>query len=437
MKIYLVGGAVRDRLLNIPVTDNDYVVVGSTVEEMLSLGYRQVGNSFPVFLEPKTNCEYALARKERKEGHGYNGFCFDFAPDITLEEDLIRRDLTINAIAEDPDGNIIDPCGGREDLKKKVLRHINDSFAEDPLRVLRVARFAARFNHLGFTVAPETMELMKSMVLQGEINYLTPERIFLEFNKVLINGDADIFIKILRNCGALGVVFPEMDNLYGIPARKYWLPEIDTGTHMELCLSYACRHNYEPIEKFAIFCHDFGKALTDKNILPSHTNHGKKGVPLIEKFCDRLRIPNNYRKVAEFIAREHSMVHTALYKSNKEILELLKRIDAFRNPVHVNYLLNCCKADFHGRLGFENLQYTHPKLIEDLFIQIKDIKPNELIKQGYKGAQISEKLDELRLETMEQYRSNWNIEHAEELKSEKKEDPEWIKQKKLRQSLQK
>ena len=322
MKVYLVGGAVRDKLLNIPNQDYDYVVVGSTVEEMLSRGFHQVGNSFPVFLEPKTKDEYALARKEKKEGHGYNGFCFDFSPDITLEEDLVRRDLTINAIAEDENGNIIDPCGGQEDLKNRILRHIGPSFSEDPLRVLRVARFAARFHHIGFSIAPETMELMKTMVKQGEIDFLTPERIFLEFENVLHKGALDVFVRILRECGALKVIFPELDALYGIPARKHWHPEVDTGIHMELCLKYACEHNYQPIEKFALFCHDFGKALSDKNLLPSHTNHGKKGVPLIENFCDRLRIPNHYRKVAKLVASEHSFVHLALYKTEDQLLQL-------------------------------------------------------------------------------------------------------------------
>ena len=404
MKVYLVGGAVRDKLLNIPNQDYDYVVVGSTVEEMLSRGFHQVGNSFPVFLEPKTKDEYALARKEKKEGHGYNGFCFDFSPDITLEEDLVRRDLTINAIAEDENGNIIDPCGGQEDLKNRILRHIGPSFSEDPLRVLRVARFAARFHHLGFSIAPETMELMKTMVKQGEIDFLTPERIFLEFENVLHKGALDVFVRILRECGALKVIFPELDALYGIPARKHWHPEVDTGIHMELCLKYACEHNYQPIEKFALFCHDFGKALSDKNLLPSHTNHGKKGVPLIENFCDRLRIPNHYRKVAKLVASEHSFVHLALYKTEDQLLQLLKNIDAFRNPDNVGYLTNCCRADFHGRLGFENLPYTHAQLVDDIFDAIKELKPTEFFKQGYRGIEISRKLDESRLKVMAEFR---------------------------------
>lgn len=423
MKIYLVGGAVRDQLLGLQLSDRDYVVVGSTIDEMLKLGYKQVGNSFPVFLDPKTHCEYALARKDTKQGHGYNGFCFEFAPTITLEEDLLRRDLTINAMAQDPNGNIIDPCGGRADLQNKILRHINEHFAEDPLRVLRVARFAARFAPLGFTVAPETIELMRSMVDNGELDYLTAERIFLEFDKVLNQGELDVFVKVLRECGALKVIFPEIDQLYGIPARKYWHPEIDTGIHMELCLSYACKHNYLPIEKFALFCHDFGKALSPKEFLPSHHGHGKKGVPLIEAFCDRIKAPNNYRQVAKLVASEHSFVHLALYKSNQDLLALLKRIDAFRNPSHVQYLMNCCRADLRGRLGFQNLQYTHATLIEDLFSQIKDLKPTEIIKQGYKGNEISEKLDELRLSTMDQYRKKWTAEHATEIANEKKEDP--------------
>lgn len=427
MKCYLVGGAVRDQLLNIPVTDLDYVVVGATQEEMIANGYTQVGKSFPVFLHPKTKCEYALARKEKKSGHGYTGFVCDFSPSITIDEDLCRRDLTINAIAKSECGEYIDPCKGIEDIKNKIIRHIGPAFAEDPLRVLRVARFAAKLFDKGFKVHPQTMEIMKHIVSSGELSYIVPERIFAEFDKVLHEGRLDIFIKVLKECGALKQIFPEIDALYGIPARKYWHPEVDTGIHMELCLSYACKNQYQPIEKFALFCHDFGKAKSDPKLWPSHRKHGEKGVPLIKEFAQRLHIPNDYQEAAIKVASEHSFVHSALNKTNHQILDLLKRIDAFRKPEMLKILLNCCRADLRGRLGFENLPYIHAQLIDDIFLTIKEIDVKEIIKDGYKGKEISEQLDIKRLNVMNEFRNTWIKIHQKEIQEERKEDPNWNK----------
>lgn len=424
MKTYLVGGAVRDSLLGIPGSDQDFVVTGATIREMLDLGFQQVGKSFPVFLHPQTKCEYALARTERKDGHGYTGFCFDFSPEITLEEDLKRRDLTINAMAQDENGTIIDPWGGREDLQNRIIRHVSDSFGEDPLRVLRTARFAARFAPLGFTVAPETLKLMREITASGELQYLTPERIFREFEKVLQEGWIDVFIKVLRECSALKILFPEMDNLYGIPARKYWHPEVDTGIHMELALHYASTHNFTPVEKAAVFCHDFGKALSDPALLPSHHGHGRKGIALIRQFAQRLKIPNEYRDAAILVAGEHSFVHTALNRTPGELLDLLHRIDAFRRPEHLTILMNCALADIRGRQGFENIQYCHADLIRDLFGKMQLITSKQVAADGFTGQGISQELYKRRLTAAEEFKKNWIKEHAEEVENERKEDPD-------------
>ncbi len=425
MKTYLVGGAVRDRLLGLPGADKDYVVTGATIQDMLDLGFQQVGKSFPVFLHPKTKCEYALARIERKDGHGYTGFCFDFSPEITLEEDLKRRDLTINAIAQDDEGNLIDPWGGQEDLKNLVIRHVSDAFKEDPLRVLRVARFASRFAPLGFTVAPETIDVMREITKSGELKYLTAERVFKEFDKVLNCGWVDVFIKVLRECGALRELFLEIDQLYGIPARKYWHPEVDTGIHMELALHYASVHNYTPVEKIALFCHDFGKALSDPAKLPSHHNHGIKGVPLVKEFATRLKIPNEYKEAAIMVAREHSLIHTAINRSGGELLDILMQIDAFRKPNNVEILLNCARADIRGRLGFENLQYSHADLVSDLFNHLITITSKEVVADGFKGIEIKNELYNRRLKAAEIFKAKWLIDHADLVASERKEDPNY------------
>ncbi len=425
MKSYLVGGAVRDKLLGIEAKDRDYVVTGATIEQMLEAGFQQVGKSFPVFLHPQTKCEYALARIERKNGHGYGGFNFDFSPDITLEEDLYRRDLTVNAMAMDDDGSIIDPYNGKSDLENRILRHVGPAFREDPLRVLRVARFAARYSDLGFTVAAETMTLMKDITASGELEYLTAERVFLEFDKVLKNGSISVFIKVLRECGALRVLFKEIDALYGIPARKYWHPEIDTGIHMEMCLDYAVKHDYSMVEKFAVFCHDFGKAATPKEILPSHHGHGARGVPIITEFAGRLRIPNEYHTAAVYVAAEHSFVHTALHRSCTEILDFLLRIAAFRFPQRIEIILNCCTADIRGRLGFENLQYSHADYVRALFKCAAGIDVKEVVSDGFRGAEIQNELNRRRLIAMEKFSIEWKNSNRELIENERKDDPNY------------
>ena len=427
MKTYLVGGAVRDLLLGVEAKDRDYVVTGATVEQMLSAGFQQVGKSFPVFLHPESKCEYALARIERKNGHGYGGFTFDFSPDITLEDDLYRRDLTINAMAMDDDGSVIDPYNGRADLENRILRHVGPAFREDPLRVLRVARFAARYAHLNFTVADETMQLMSDITADGELDYLTAERVFQEFSRVLNNGSISVFIRILKQCGALRVLFGEMDRLYGIPARQHWHPEIDTGIHMEMCLDYAVNHRYTPVEKFALFCHDFGKAETPKEILPSHHGHGPRGVHIINEFADRLKIPNDFRTAACYVASEHSFVHTALHRSCREILDFFIRISAFRFPERMEIIINCCTADIRGRLGFENLRYSHADYVRALFRCAVNVSVREVVAAGFRGAEINNELNRRRLAAMEQFSIGWKDENRDLIAAERKEDPNYVR----------
>ena len=294
MQVYLVGGAVRDHLLGIADADRDYVVVGSTPEEMLSLGYQQVGHDFPVFLHPQSKEEYALARTERKSGHGYHGFICDFSPDTTLEEDLERRDLTINAIAQDDKGKLIDPYHGIDDLHERILRHVSPAFVEDPLRVLRVARFAARFNHLGFKVAPETLDLMKEISASGELETLTPERVWTEMQKALCTPNPEIFIEILHYVGALKVILPEVEALSGVPGPARWHPEIDTLVHTMMTVHRLAQESHDPVARFAMLCHDLGKALTPKENWPHHKNHHALGLKPLESMCKRLKVPNEY-----------------------------------------------------------------------------------------------------------------------------------------------
>lgn len=411
MKTYLVGGAVRDRILGLKVHDRDFVVTGATPEMMLERGFRQVGKDFPVFLHPETHEEYALARTEKKSGHGYGGFICDFSPDITIEEDLSRRDLTINAMAMDEDGNIVDPWGGMSDLKKHLLRHTSPAFEEDPLRVLRVARFAARFAPLGFTVATGTMELIKKMVRSGELSYLVPERVWQEFYKVLQHGMLDVFVRTLHECGALRVVFPELDALYGVPARKDWHPEVDTGIHMELCLRIIS-DDPDPVVKFGVFCHDFGKALTPKEQLPRHPMHGPKGKPLVERMCERLRIPNEYRDFARIVCENHSLVHRFIRRSRtSSALKVFYAIDAFRHPERVPMLAKAAATDYHGRLGFENLPYQPADYMLDMFEAVRKVTPADIIRAGAKGIQIKQRLARHRMRALVLARREWFATH--------------------------
>ena len=407
MHIYLVGGAVRDRLLGLAVHERDYVVVGARAEELLTLGFSPVGKDFPVFLHPDTKEEYALARIERKQGHGYTGFACYASPDVTLEDDLLRRDLTINAIAQEEDGTVHDPYGGQKDLQDRILRHVSPAFAEDPLRVLRTARFAARFHHLGFTVAPETRQLMQEMAASGELAHLTPERVWKELEKVLGGDNPQIFFQVLRDCGALAVIIPELDNLFGVPARPQWHPEIDTGVHVLMALEQAALISPDSEVRFATLCHDFGKGLTPPDILPSHHGHGERGIPLIRDFCQRLRVPNDHRDLALLVSEFHSIIHIALELRSSTLLKFFDRADAWRKPERLKQLLECCRADFHGRLGFADKEYPEPDYVAEAFTAAQAVPVRPIIDAGYTGKAIRQKLGRERQVAIRAVRERW------------------------------
>ncbi len=360
MKIYAVGGAVRDRLLGRPVADQDYVVVGSTPEQMERLGYRPVGKDFPVFLHPQTHEEYALARTERKTARGYKGFEIHASPDVTLEQDLARRDLTINAIARDDDGRIIDPHRGVADLEAGILRHVGPAFVEDPVRVLRVARFAARF---GFTIAPETLDLMREMVRNGEVDHLVPERVWQELSRGLMEDKPSRMLQALRECGALQRVLPEVDALFGVPQPPEHHPEVDTGLHILLVVDYAAAQNYPVTVRFAALTHDLGKAATPREHWPKHHGHEHKSVELVEQLCERLRVPGECRDLAVLAARYHGDVHRAQELRPATVLKLLSAADIYRKPARFEELLAACSCDYHGRSGLENRPYPQADLL--------------------------------------------------------------------------
>jgi tRNA nucleotidyltransferase (CCA-adding enzyme) len=349
MKVYLVGGAVRDALLGRPVGERDYVVVGATPDELLARGFRPVGKDFPVFLHPADGDQYALARTERKTGTGYYGFATRFSPDVTLEEDLARRDLTINAMARDDDGTIIDPHGGRRDLEARVLRHVSPAFVEDPLRVLRVARFAARFAPLGFTVAPETLVLMREIVASGEMQSLVPERVWAETERALGERQPTVYFETLRECAALAAVFPEIDRLFGVPQPEKWHPEIDTGVHTLQVLDVACELADDTAVRFAALVHDLGKGLTPSHLWPSHVGHEHAGVGVIERLCERLKVPNAHRDLGVLVSKEHQRIHRAAELRDATVLDVLEATDAFRRPARFEQLLLACEADARGR----------------------------------------------------------------------------------------
>jgi len=352
MQTYLVGGAVRDKLLGRAAGDRDYVVVGALPEDLLARGYRPVGRDFPVFLHPETGEEYALARTERKSGRGYHGFVFQADANVTLEQDLARRDLTINAIAEDAQGVLTDPFGGVRDIAVRVLRHVSPAFAEDPVRVLRTARFAARFAPLGFTVAPETMTLMQQMVRDGEIDHLVPERVWAETRKALGEAQPAAFLRVLRECGALAVLFPEVDALYGVPQRAEFHPEIDSGVHLELVLDQSAQ--LAPGDDLVAFCaltHDLGKALTPAHELPRHVGHEQRGVKPLRALAARLKVPTEHAALAELVCREHLNAHRAFELKPATVLKLLIALDALRRPARLDKFLAACMADKRGRTG--------------------------------------------------------------------------------------
>ena len=357
MDIYLVGGAVRDELLGYPVEELDWVVVGAHPEDLLEQGYAQVGKDFPVFLHPETKEEYALARTERKQGHGYAGFDINAAPDVTLEQDLARRDLTINAIARDSQGNLVDPFGGRADLEAKVLRHVSDAFVEDPLRVLRTARFAARYAHLGFTIAPETLLLMSDITAQGELAYLSVERIWVETEKALGERNPEVFFSVLRECGALAKLLPELDALFGVPQPEKHHPEIDTGVHVLMALEQAVRLDASTVARFAVVVHDLGKGTTPKEDWPRHIAHEDRGRELVKGLCERLRVPKRYMELALAVCRYHTHCHRALELKGTTLLKVLYGVDALRRPERFEDFLLACEADARGRLGLEDRDY--------------------------------------------------------------------------------
>jgi tRNA nucleotidyltransferase (CCA-adding enzyme) len=397
MQVYLVGGAVRDELLGLAVHERDWVVVGGTPEDLLSQGYRQVGASFPVFLHPDSGEEYALARTERKQGHGYHGFSVDFHPGVSLEEDLARRDLTINAMARGEKGELLDPFGGQSDLEQRVLRHVSSAFCEDPLRVLRVARFAARYAHLGFLVHDSTLELMRGMVDSGELEHLVPERVWAEFEKALCSKQPGIFIGILRECGALDVLLPEVDRLFGVPQPAKYHPEIDTGVHVLMAMNLAASLEGGAEVVFALLLHDLGKGITPPSMLPSHIGHESKGVPLVRDVCNRLRVPGAYLNLALIVCELHLRCHRILEARPQTIMKLIEEADLLRRPAQTEYFLLACEADYRGRKGLQDRPYPQADLLRTALEAARAVRAADVPTSGLEGRQIGEKIREARV----------------------------------------
>ena len=398
---YLVGGAVRDKLLNIDSYDRDWVVVGSTPQEMESLGFSAVGKDFPVFLHPKTKEEHALARTERKSGSGYTGFECYFAPDVSLEEDLMRRDLTINAIAQDDKGQLYDPYHGQQDLSNRILRHVSDAFVEDPLRVLRVARFAAKLHHLNFTVAPETMVMMSEIVQSGELAHLTAERVWQEWHKSLSTPHPEVFLSVLRECGALAVVLPEIDALFGVPQPEKWHPEIDTGIHTLMVAQQAALLSPSLPVRFAAQVHDLGKGITPESEWPSHKMHCHTGLKIIKKLCDRVRVPNEFRDLALLVCEQHSNIHRAGELKPTTFLKVLNKFDVWRKPERLNDILLCCQADHAGRKGLEDQPYPQKARFEAAYQAALQVEVKAIIADGFQGKDIREEQEKRRAAAIE------------------------------------
>ena len=405
MQVYLVGGAVRDGLLGRAVSERDWVVVGATPAELEKAGFIPVGRDFPVFLHPQTREEHALARLERKIGPGYRGFTTEFSPGVTLEDDLRRRDLTINAMAEDGTGKLIDPYGGKRDLDARLLRHVSEAFVEDPVRILRVARFAARYAPLGFTVAEETLALMRRMVEDGEANALVAERVWAESEKALAEARPDVFISVLRACGALRVIYPEIDALFGVPQPEKWHPEIDTGVPQLLALREAVKLGGGVAVRFAVLMHDLGKAATPADVLPSHHGHEDAGVALVEQLCARLRVPNHLRELAVVTARYHTHVHRAFELRAATVLKTLEGCDALRRPERFADLLLACEADARGRTGFEQRDYPQRAFFAAARERAAAVALTEEDRAGKTGEQIGEELRRRRLAAIEELKA--------------------------------
>ena len=403
MKIYLVGGAVRDKLLNREIKDRDYVVVGATPAQMVEKGFRPIGKDFPVFLHPKTQEEYALARTERKTAQGYHGFEFNTDVDVTLEEDLARRDLTINAMAiDDENGEIIDPFNGQEDLKNRNLRHVSEAFAEDPVRILRIARFAARY---GFTVDSQTNALMKKMVQNGEVDALVAERVWQELSKSLNETTPSNFIKVLRACGALKVLFPEFENLFGVPQTEKWHPEIDTGIHCMMAMDQAKDLDNETA--FAVFTHDLGKGITPKEILPSHRGHERAGVPLVEAVCNRLKVPKNHKRLALNVCRWHLHSHMAYDLRAGTIHKLFEKTGAYQQPENFDKYLQACQADATGRLGMLDSDYPQATYLKACLKDALAVDVQQLIQKGFSGEKLGDEIAQQKIKRIKRYKRHY------------------------------
>lgn len=405
MKTYLVGGAVRDRLLGLPPGDRDWVVVGASQAEMEARGFKAVGRDFPVFLHPDTGEEHALARTERKSGRGYRGFVVDADPSVTLEEDLQRRDFTLNAIAQADDGTLIDPYGGAHDIDARVLRHVGPAFVEDPLRVLRAARFMARFAPLGFSIAPDTMALMRTMVDSGELDALVPERVWQELRRALASAQPSAFLSTLRDCGALAVVLPEVDALYGVPQRAEYHPEVDTGVHQQMVSDMAAR--LAPGDArigFAALVHDLGKALTPADVLPKHIGHEHAGVKPVLALCERLKVPVDHRELAVMACREHLNVHRLDELRDATVIELLTRCDAFRRPERIPWLATVCEADKRGRGGNEDADYPQGRTLVRLHAAALQVSARDVAREGMSGPEIGDAVREARVRAVHEAR---------------------------------
>jgi len=401
MKIYKVGGAVRDELLGLPSNDNDWVVTGATPAQMVAAGYRQVGKDFPVFLHPETQEEYALARTERKTGPGYHGFVVNAAPNVTLEEDLSRRDLTINAMARDQANLLIDPCGGQADLENRVLRHVSSAFSEDPLRILRVARFAARFAGLGFELAKETCHLMAAMVQDGELLTLAAERVWVETERALAGPQPRVFFTVLRQCGALAVLYPELDQLFGHPQPEKFHSEIDTGEHTLRVLDQIVELSAEPDVRFAALVQDVGKGETIPDEWPRHIGHEQRSVEMIGALCQRLKLPKAYRELAVLVVRYHSHCHRVFELKPSALLKILESLDVFRRPQRFEQFLLCCEADARGSHGYESEAYPQAQYIYHAYEIVKAITAASLVAEGLSGLELAKQLRQQRIEALD------------------------------------
>ena len=396
-RILLVGGAVRDELLGFAQGERDWVVVGTTAAELEAQGYQRVGHHFPVFLHPETREEHALARTERKRGTGHKGFEMLASPKVTLEQDLLRRDLTINAMARGADGVLVDPYGGQRDLEAKLLRHVSPAFVEDPLRVLRVARFAARFAPLGFTVAPETLALMRTIAESGELSTLAPERVWTELARALVTDTPSVFVQVLRDCGALASLLPELDALFGVPQPAAHHPEIDSGVHTLMVLDLAARMSKDLEVRYAALLHDLGKGTTPAEMLPKHHGHEQRGAKLVTVVSERLRAPRAARELAELVARHHLIVHRALELRADTTLELIEKIDGFRRPERFAQFLTTCEADARGRLGLEDRPYPQRARLEAALAAARAVDASAIVADGVTGPEVAKRLRAARI----------------------------------------